>query len=319
MKKSKLVSISVCLITTIIVYSYLCVVISPKSINDTGGKNFYGGAGFAAEPKGTVDILIYGNSDVYAGVIPALIYKNYGYTSYASGKAMQTIEGINRLLCRTLKKQKPKVVVLEVDCLYEEDKYSFSASNLMIAPFIYHARWKELKIRDFFTFPDRSKMYDITKGYAYSKEICNNKRVNYMGDKNSKPQMISKKNRKQLDCFINTCRENNIKIVFLELPSASSWNYAKSNAIREIAKSKRIPFVDLNIDKDRYAVNFARDFRDEGNHLNIFGAKKATKYMAEFLAHKFRTILVDKRNKGEYYNWNEAIKHYEVLAKKSDM
>lgn len=311
MKKVKaLVAIGSCFILTAIIYMYMCLVFSPKSIEDSGGKTFYRGMGFMAEPKNSIEVMVYGNSDVYSGFSPAKLYEKYGYVSYASGTAVQTISKINKLLDKTLETQKPKMVILEVDCLYEKRKEDFDNSNFMIAPFVFHARWKELKSRDFYTIPDRTKKYDITKGYVHSEEVYNYKAGDYMGSANAKPLPIPRRNLHELKYFIKTCKENDIKVVFLELPSASSWSYAKHNYIKDIAKKINVPFIDLNVKKEDYAVDFSRDFRDKGNHMNLYGAEKATEYVGKYLAENYNEVLSDRRNDKQYVYWKKVLEQY---------
>ncbi|WDV45208.1 hypothetical protein PV797_17025 [Clostridiaceae bacterium M8S5] len=317
MKNSKRIFVMMsCVLASIIIYSYICIIVAPKSIDDSGGSMFYGGMGFIAEPKNTIDVMIYGNSDVYAGIIPALMYEKFGYTSYTSGKALQTIKGINRLMRRMLRNQKPKVIVLEVDCLYEKIN-SIDITNFFLNPIVYHTRWKELKARDFFTFPHRADKYDITKGFVFSKEVYKNKSRNYMGNRNEKPKPIPKKNMIKLRHFIKTCHQNNIKVVLLELPSVTSWNYGKSNFIQQFANKENIPFIDLNIASNHYKVDLTKDFRDNGNHMNVYGAQKATMYIGKYLAKNYKSLLKDNRNNKDFNYWYKVVKHYNQQLSKN--
>lgn len=311
MKKVKVIlTLSGCFFLTAIMYIYMCFVFSPKSINDSGGTSFYRGMGFLAEPENSIEVMVYGNSDVYSGFSPAKLYEEHGYTSYASGTALQTIGDINHLLRKTLKTQKPKVVVLEVDCLYEKRKTGFDDSNFMLSPFVFHARWKELKMRDFYTIPDRTKKYDITKGYVHSDEVYSFKPDDYMGNVDAKPLPIPERNLRELKHFIKICKMNNIEVVFLELPSASSWSYAKHNYIKGIATKINVPFIDLNIKNIDYKIDFARDFRDKGNHMNVHGAERATAYVGNFLNENYSQLLTDKRIDKNFAHWKQVVEHY---------
>ncbi|GMQ56290.1 hypothetical protein AN1V17_06830 [Vallitalea sediminicola] len=314
MKRLKIIiTVSSCFLITAIIYMYICLIVSPKSINDSGGAKYYRGMGFLAEPNNSIDVMVYGNSDVYAGFVPAKLYEKYGYTSYASGTVLQTIGDINRLLRKTLKTQAPKVAILEVDCLYEKRNKAIDDSNFLLSPFVFHVRWKELKLRDFYTIPNRSKKYDITKGFVHSDEINKYDAGDYMGNKNQKPHPIPRRNLKQLKNFIKICRTNNIKILFLELPSASSWNYAKHNYINYLSKDLNIPFIDLNEKDSDFKIDFLRDFRDNGDHMNIFGAEKATTYVGRYLKEKYSSILSDRRNVRKYAHWQEVLDHFKKV------
>lgn len=314
MKRLKIIlTVSSCFLITAIIYMYICLIVSPKSIHDSGGTKYYRGMGFLAEPENSIDVMVYGNSDVYAGFVPAKLYDEFGYTSYASGTVLQTIGDINKLLRKTLRTQAPKVAVLEVDCLYEKRNKALDDSNFLLAPFVFHVRWKELKLRDFYTIPNRSKKYDIAKGFVHSDEINKYDAGDYMGDKNQKPHPIPRRNLKHLKNFIKICRTNNIKILFLELPSASSWNYAKHNYMNYLSKDLNIPFIDLNVKDSDFNIDFAKDFRDKGDHMNVFGAEKATTYVGRYLKEKYSSILSDRRNVKEYAHWQEVVDHFKKV------
>ncbi len=306
----KVITVICCILVTAALYIYICLVVSPKSINDSGGSSYYRGMGFLAEPKNSIDIMVFGNSDVYAGFIPAKLYDQYGFTSYASGTALQTIGQINQLLKQTLRTQKPKLVILEVDCLYEKTYKPIDNTNILLAPFTFHVRWKELKFRDFYTIPDRTRKYDIAKGYVYSNNIYKFENENYMGSKDSRPLPIPRRNLRHLKHFIQICRKNNIEIVFLELPSASSWNYAKHNFIKNFSIRNNIPFIDLNEKDSSYRIDFSKDFRDNGNHMNVNGAERSTLYIGDYLRKKYSLLLADRRSHEKYKHWNDVVDHF---------
>ncbi|GKX30263.1 hypothetical protein SH1V18_27430 [Vallitalea longa] len=305
----KFIGIICCFMITVVLYIYICVVVSPKSIEDSGGTSYYRGMGFLAEPKNSIDVMVYGNSDVYSGFSPAKLFDEYGYTSYTSGTALQTIGVINHLLKRTIKTQTPKVVVLDVDCLYEKLKF-VDNTNLLLAPFTFHARWKEINSRDFYTMPDRTKKYDISKGYVYSDKVYKFENINYMGNENARPLPVPRRNLKQLEYFIDTCKNNDIEIILIELPSATSWNFAKHNFIEKYSRDRDIPFIDMNVKDSNFNINYSRDFRDNGDHLNVNGAEKATLLIGEYLSKNYNMFLTDKRNHSDYAYWKDVVDNY---------
>lgn len=310
-KIKKIIAIILCIIFTFGIYYYVCMIVTPKDIKDSGGTHYYRGMGFMAEPNNSLDVVVYGNSDVYSGFAPAVLFDKYGYTSYASGRALQTVSNINLLLEKTLKTQKPKIAILETDCFYKKSKTQIDETNLLIAPFIYHSRWKEIGARDFYEYPSRKNKVDINKGFMPSNKTYKTKRkANYMGDKNDTPKPIPKENLKHIEEFINTCRKNNIEVLFLELPSASSWNYAKHNYVKSLAKKYDIDFIDMNTDLDGYKLDLHTDFRDNGNHMNANGANKATEYIGQYLRDKYSKILRDKRDNHKYFHWNNSVKDF---------
>ncbi len=313
MKKifKKIAIYAVCFVLSLAVYAYLCVIVTPKDINDAGGALYYNGMGFLAEPENSLDIMVYGNSDVYSGFAPAVIFEEQGYTSYASGRARQTVGNIQPLLKRTLKTQNPSLVILEVDCLFEEEEKSANEADILYAPFVYHARWKEIKARDFYTIPDRTGSVDVHKGYINSSRVYNTDiDENYMGDAHAAPAILTEKNEKNLSEFLEVCKAHGITVFFLELPNVNSWNYAKHNAVQSIADKEGIRFLDMNAKPEGYVLDIRQDFRDNGDHLNRKGAYKTSTYIAAYLNEYYGDILENRKDNPDYAQWQEVVENY---------
>lgn len=66
---------------------------------------------------------------------------------------------------KPVKRQKLKVVFLDVDCLYVRFPLIRYYDSLF-APFVFHARWKNLKPRDFYLAPG-VRTQDVTKGINF--------------------------------------------------------------------------------------------------------------------------------------------------------
>lgn len=283
-----------CAVLSVGIYLYVGMVLTPKDINDSGGPMYYNGMGFLAEPEDSLDIMVYGNSDVYSGFYPKVLLEKFGYTSYASGRAMQNMDNINDLLKKTLERQNPKLVILETDCFYEERSQFLGDFNVFAPPFLYHARWKELTARDFFTVPSRTNTIDASKGYIDSELVCPaDYPDDYMGDADEAPTPISHRNRRQIDLFLRTCREHGLPVLLVELPSPHSWDYGRHNAVQQLADEYGLPFLDLNVLKDACGLDLATDFRDNGNHLNRIGATKMTEFIGDYIRTNYAGLFAD--------------------------
>ena len=309
--------IAVCILFSVLVYLYLCMVVTPKEITDSGGSLYYRGMGFLSEPEQSIDVMIYGNSDVYSGIIPAKLFSEYGYTSYASGRANQTTEEIVGLLNLTLTRQKPKVVLLETDCFFTKQKrVNLDSGNLLFAPFLYHSRWKELEKKDFLEIPDRTGKVDLHKGFLPSRLTRDSSAYgNYMKDEGKAPAHITEKNREEIERFVTICKNEGIPVVFLELPSPSSWNYRKHQAVAALAKQHGVRFLDLNLAQENYRVDLAGDFRDDGNHMNTVGADRATGYIGQYLSEEFSGTFRKNPNRNASEHWKKSVASYQKLVK----
>ena len=311
---SKYLKIFVCVLLTFSIYAYLCVIVTPKNSKDAGSSLYFQGTGFMSEPANSLDIIMYGNSDVYSGFSPAELYNNYKYTSYASGKASQSVKNINTLLVKSLQNQSPSLIILETDCFYAKNKTDIEKVNNIFSPFIYHSRWKEVNLQDFYKLPSRKNVCDIYKGFLASDKVQPATiNVDYMGDKASAPKPIPKENIKEIEKFLSICKKRSIKVLFLELPSPESWSYAKHNAVKELAQKHDVNFLDLNVATEQYKVNMKKDFRDNGNHLNIYGAKKATEYLGKYISENYSDVLNPQLSSEDVTDWNRAVDTYKKM------
>lgn len=78
-------------------------------------------------------LLHFGHSGVYSGFSPVVLFQEFGITSYASGASLQPMDKINQLLDEAVKYQKPKIVFLDVDCLYILQKNDNRLSDIFSA------------------------------------------------------------------------------------------------------------------------------------------------------------------------------------------
>ena len=134
---------------------------------------------------------------------------------------------------------------------------------------------------------------DASKGYIDSELVCPaDYPQDYMGNADQAPTPISRKNRRQIDLFLQTCQQHGLPVLLVELPSPHSWDYSRHNAVQALADEYGLPFLDLNAQGD-YPLDLATDFRDNGNHLNRIGASKATAYIGGYISRNYADRFTD--------------------------
>lgn len=316
-KKNLLKAITFCLIF-IISYIYGTIVFIPKTLGDPGGSKYYRGIGYRAENKNSIDLMGVGNSDLYFGFSPVKLYEDFGYVSYCGGVSKQSIYGVYSQFKDSLMYQKPKVLILEIDCVYSKKKIQNSGLIKEHPEIIYfvnnHSRWKTVKWHDFFTLPKKA-IPDNLKGYVFSDNDSNFQCPDYMGSISAKPLPISPKARKTLDKILDLCQKNEIAVFFLTIPSATSWSYAKHYGVAEYAKEHNIDYIDMNLNPREYGLVWEDDYMDNGNHCNYLGAHKVTKFIGEYLQKNYD--LPDRRNNAKYNDWEKCLKDYQKLVQKA--
>ena len=97
----------------------------------------------------------------------------------------------------------------------------------------------------------------------------------------------------------------------------TNWNHSNHKTMKKFCKDENIEFLDLN-DKekrDEIKIDWKRDSKDGGDHLNHYGARKVTHYLEKYLSDM--NILQDHRNDNEYSNWNDSYKIYKETVKET--
>jgi len=237
------------------------------------------------------------------------IYNKYGFTSFVLGSAAQQLHYTKYLLNRTLKKQNPKVVILETNAIYRKIEPTgpiFRKLQNLFSIFEYHNRWKSLNFRDL----NLSFSYDYNsefKGYTYKPGIKGSKTNEYMNP-TKEAKEIESLNKRYLLAMIELCKENNIEFLLLSTPSTKNWSYTKHEGIRVFASEYNIPYIDLNLMKNEVPIDWEKDTCDEGDHMNYYGAVKVSEYVGEYLSNNYD--LENKKDNPEYQSWNEALTRY---------
>jgi hypothetical protein len=289
--------------------------------------------GYYDEKKDSLDVLFLGNSDMYRGVLPIELWDNYGIASYIYTTPGQRTWTGYYILEDALLYQHPKLIVYNVDSINksnqsQEANYRKSFDNMKLttnkinaitdkrfefkledkADYIFpilrfHDRWRELTEDDFKYAYNEHFSY---KGYDL---IATTKPSTigdtYMEDKNETFEMVDYV-EEYLDKIVERCKEENIKLLLVEIPTTDSWDLARSKTISEYAKKNNLTFLDLNLHLEEMNFDWYNDTPDAGDHLNIYGAEKVSKYLGDYLKANYE--IPDRRNDEAYSQWNEDSK-----------
>ncbi len=260
-----------------------------------------------SEKPNTIDVVAVGDSLVYSSISPMEIYGEYGYTVFDCSKPAQLVTEAYNYYKVAVESQKPKVAFIEANILFRNISKTNGISKTRdilkssIPLFVYHDDWKKIIVGN--------NVENNLKGFVYSKKIQSGTLEEYM-IKTDETKIIPKENLDYLNKIIKLSKENNIKIIFVGLPSQKSWNYEKHNAVEKLSKKLQIEYINLNMIEE-VDIDWQKDTRDKGDHLNYFGAKKVSKYLGEYL--KKLNIISSKKNDSNYNDWNILYEKYKNL------
>ena len=246
------------------------------------------------------------------------------------------------MLEESLKYQKPKLIVLNMDSAFNESNssesnyrkafdnmkfgttklkaitdpvYKNSESDILsyIFPIVrYHSRWEELTDEDFRKALKNEKF--AYKGMDLITDIQPyNEEYKYMSRDHSK-EVIGEKCLKYLNKIINLCKEQNIELLLIEIPSAESWSKDLSDKTEEFAKEHNLEFIDMNLNASEFGFDWKTDTSDGGDHLNVYGAEKISKYLGKIIKDKYN--IADHRNEKEYEEWYKDSEKYHLDKEK---
>lgn len=296
--------------------------------------------GLYKENTAPLDVVLLGSSHMNGGINPNVLWDKYGITSFNYGTGGQPINVTYYLLKEVLKKHKDPIVVLDLYYLGYNETYGKSgyiryvldsmkvSKNKVEAvvnctpksywvtyvfPFLrFHDRWKELTMDDLH--------YDYQKDYY--KKGFDAQRKPYGKDITESPFTEGKaplppESAKYLTKIIQLAKDNNLKLVFVNMPydpsasnSTPSW-YKDSqkmfNTIAEIAERNSIPYIDYSRRLDEIGFDFKNDMHN-ADHMTVSGAEKVSNHLGNWLKSNFD--IDDHHSDKDYAEWNKDCSFY---------
>ncbi len=271
--------------------------------------------GIIGEDDNTIDAIFLGDSEIYASISPMQIWEEQGIPTFCVSTSGQKLWYSHDLLQKALRKQSPKIVLLDTDTIFK--KFDFDDSlmhrfEMAMPVFKYHDRWKVF-VKEAVGEELDGKDYNDYKGYRYSDKIVPANTDNYMKPSKS-VAYIARRNKNYVKEIKEYCDERGVKIMFISIPSTKNWDYSKHNAIAELAKELDVDYIDLNTLRDEVPIDWSTDTRDKGDHINYYGAVKVTSYVGQYL--KDTGLFTDHRGEEKYSRWDKLLKSYKAYVDK---
>ena len=272
--------------------------------------------GLLAEPDNSLDVIFFGDSEVYTSVSPVQMWKENGFTSYACASAAQYISLTDSFIHQALEHQQPKVIVIDANVVYRKmisDNALATATEEIFSIFQHHNRWKTMSPIDL-NHGVTYTIKDDLKGFKYNNISIKGKDKKYMR-KTDEILPISEMNKEHIRSISKFCNEKNVKLLLVSSPSSVNWNYRKHNGVQQLADEIGVPYLDLNLHNDIIKINWKTDSADAGDHLNFKGATKSSAFLGKYIAETYD--LTDHRKDPAYSEWNDLILKYKELTKQN--
>jgi len=268
------------------------------------------------EEKNSIDLLVLGDSESYSSISPLQLWRNAGITAFVGGQASQKMTEALSLLKTALNTQKPKIVFLETNELFRSSSSPdliseeiLQAAQNIFPIFRYHNVWKSQVM-------DTSQAPSNWKGYRlHSESQPVNSIASYMVA-DSSVKTVTQENKNLLLEMKKICEQNQCQLVLYSSPSPVNYNMGKHNGIAKAAEEMQLPYFDLNLKANEIGMDWQKDSYDSGDHLNIYGAEKVTKYMQEYLQ---KYGLKDHRSASSFLSWNDLANIFETTVRMKKM
>lgn len=265
-----------------------------------------------SEPEDMVDVAILGDSESYTVLSTYQLWKDAGIASYIGGQSGQWIGESYFSLKKILKRQSPKVVILETNEFFSRGDASVvrdaakSAQELarqMFPILKYHRFWKmepadpKLQTTIFNGFELRAAVVPYTGG-AYM----------HATDEKTPVTFIT---RYYLEGIKDLCDTHGTKLLLVTAPSPANHTMQRHNEVQTLADNLGVPYLDLNLNTEELGIDWNLDTLDGGDHINYNGCRKVTAYLQQYLQTHY--TLPDRRKDARYEAWDKRTAEFEKL------
>lgn len=278
---------------------------------------------FYLEEPNSLDVVLLGSSDVYAGFSPTLAYSEFGFTSYPYVMSGNYIGMLPYQLEDVLTTQSPSLILIEITealngkpdsydhrlreyiaglptlrqrhrCIQElgdrEDLLSY------YLPFsLYHgtASPKVLIENGRRAIQVRSRGYSLLKGtLTYTGDGHQDNRSFFSTTNDHSTSKILPHTRKNFVKLLDYLQSNGLKnILFVTFPHRTPdegiyFRHQQSNAVGDLIRSYGYDYINLDCCLEDMGIRLDTDFLDD-EHLNLYGQYKNTRYLCRILTEEY--------------------------------
>ena len=305
----KVITVIAFLVGFALLLSLLSWVYRPRDNTKEGGMDYVMANGYLGEAADSIDVFFIGSSEFYSGVSPMVIWERNGITSYDLATGAQRTYNADAALVRMLKTHQPKLVVLDGYVALKQgnpDEGVFAQLASWFNVLDNHENWKKFGPAQL-AAPAVYTHREINKGFRANWHHTETSFAGYMTPSEER-WGIPLLNRMYLDHMRAVCARAGVQVMFLVLPSPENWDWAHHNSLQDYADAAGVPLLDLNLYVDELNIDPSVDFRDEGDHLNVKGARKVSEWLADWLRERYE--LPDRREEAQLALWHEDLEQY---------
>lgn len=291
------------------------------------------------------DVLFIGDCEVYESFVPAVMWEEYGISSYVRGGSQHLAWHSYYMLEDALRYETPEIVVYNVLALKygepQQETYNRMALDGMewsktkvdainasmmegesfasyVWPLLrFHDRWSELTADDFkYAFSEKPLVSD--SGYLMQTAIHPMEEAQNVTEPAEYP--LPDASMVYLDKMRELCDEKGITLILIKAPTNTEqfWWYDEWDAqITEYAETYGLAYYNMINKTGKIGIDWSHDTYDGGYHLNVYGAEKLSTWFGRILREEFDAP--DRREDGQLSaTWDARVERYEENKKRSE-
>lgn len=249
---------------------------------------------FDEEKKNSIDVAFLGDSQGWSTYDPLQFYTDHGFTSYNACTPGQFPYDAYVMLKNVFHKQKPKLVVMDVNMIYTPLNVLKLGMLNLFPIFHYHNAW---------LFEEKVDYRADRKGFNVSDQV-----TPYQVDHAYMQRELSEKlpadSQIYLDKIYQFCKRQNSQLLLVNTISPLVWTNGRHEIIQTWCDENDVNYVDYNQSEllDKIDFDFSNDLRDYGEHVNIHGSKKICENLGDYIQKNY--ALEDHRKDSSYQEWN---------------
>ena len=281
------------------------------------------------------DVLILGNCEAYENISPAVLWREFGISSYIRGNANQLMAQSYYLLEDALKYEVPGAVVLSVSSMtnFSQDNESYNRMTLdgmrwspskwkaiqatkmedehvieYIFPLLrFHSRWKELEKEDFTYFWDRGTVSH--NGYYMRADI--RPAAEFPAARRRSDYSFDPRCWDYLEKIRLLCEEKGISLILMKAPALyPAWYDQWDQQIARYAADHGLTYINCMKDPEAIGIDFSHDTYDGGIHMNVYGAEKVARFLGPELL-KVPGVSDRRQEEALAVRWEEKCRVYD--------
>lgn len=291
-------------------------------------------AGFYAEKKKSLDVVMIGSSPVFPYYAAPKLWGETGIAMYPLSTNVQRPAAMRYLVEEAEKSQSPALYIFEMRMFTMEeaglmDNMAYTrgvTDNLRYSPLRvraiqglvpeddeegrlsyyidiikYHTNWKMLALPSEWANMFYRNRHPL-KGYTFRDEVGPLPMPLYsIGG----AVPIPKEQEGYLRELLAYLKGQGKDALFIVSPYGLSLEEEQMyNYIGDIVNGEGYPFLNMNVCYGDIGIVFEEDFADYGSHTNALGAEKCTAFLERYLKENY--TLPDHRGDSAYASWDEA-------------